>query len=215
MLGLTILALLAAIQATNAGTPGGRIVGMSIANSQMELLFTTTPGYSYLVQSCPRLGNRFWSDTLAPVEGTGSCAQAFVPVPGQHGFVRVLEFTNRVFWYDWCYYREEPFLADWGLGAPQFGYAHLDRAYEWYIDQADTGSSSENNCGPSSVTMALKWYDQAFSKTAEDARKTYPRDGGWWYTSDIINYLRLYLVPPTTSGFTGTDQLVGVTKASW
>ncbi len=126
---------------------------------------------------------------------------------GHSGFYKVLEFTNNAFWYDWGYYYQVPLLGDWGLGAPQSAYVHHDRGYEWYIDQADTGIYANNNCGPSSVTMAIKWFNQNFNRTAEDARNTYPEGGGWWYTSDIINYLNRYSVPNTTSGFTGADQL--------
>jgi hypothetical protein len=61
--------------------------------------------------------------------------------------------------------------------------------------------------------MAIKWYNQSFTKTAEDARNQYP-EGGGWYTSDIINYLNLNSVPNTTSAFTGTNQLVGVLNQS-
>ncbi|WP_315070870.1 C39 family peptidase [uncultured Clostridium sp.] len=79
----------------------------------------------------------------------------------------------------------------WGLGKNQTEYISNDRPYNWYIDQGDTGYASDNNCGPSSVTMALQWRDEDFDKTAADARDTYPKDGGWWYTDDVKNYLRL------------------------
>ena len=46
--------------------------------------------------------------------------------------------------------------------------------YEWYIDQFDTGEYGYFNCGPSCVTMALKWANQNFSKTTEEARYTLP-----------------------------------------
>jgi len=62
--------------------------------------------------------------------------------------------------------------------------------YEWYIDQVNTGQYAYVNCGPASVTMVIKWSNQNFSKTTEDARKTYRSEGGWWYTSDIVNYLK-------------------------
>ena len=58
--------------------------------------------------------------------------------------------------------------------------------------------------------MSLKWYNPAFNRTAVDARNTYFREGGWWYTSDVISYLRLHGVPIATSAFTGTDQLMGI-----
>ena len=198
----------------NAAGSGGRIVGTSPTNNQIRLRFETANGYSYQVQACPTLTSRFWSDALPPVNATGSLTNVLAPKQGTSGYYRVLEFTNRTFWYDWKYYYETPFLSNWGVGTTQNTYAHTDRPYDWYIDQADTGASASANCGPSSVTMGIKWYNQSFSKTAEDARNTYPRGGGWWYTSDIINYLNLYSVPNTTSSFTGTNQLMGLLSQS-
>lgn len=81
-----------------------------------------------------------------------------------------------------------------GLGKYETEYIHNDREYEWYIDQYDTGAYNYENCGPSSVTMAIKWADSSFDKTAEDARNTYRSEGGWWYTYDIANYLDKYNV---------------------
>ncbi len=67
-----------------------------------------------------------------------------------------------------------------------------DVDYDWYINQSHTGQYSSVNCGPACVTMAAKWINKNFSKTTEDARNTYCSTGGWWYTSDIINYLNLH-----------------------
>ncbi len=66
--------------------------------------------------------------------------------------------------------------------------------YDWYYDQNNTGYYSYENCGPTSVTMAIKWVNPDFEKTAEDARNTYKPTGGWWKTSDITNYLDIYSV---------------------
>jgi hypothetical protein len=77
----------------------------------------------------------------------------------------------------------------WGLGTMINKGRSNDVEYEWYIDQMNTGIHSNLNCGPASVTMAIKWYDESFSGTTDDARNTYRSGGGWWYTSDIINYL--------------------------
>lgn len=65
-----------------------------------------------------------------------------------------------------------------------------DRSYDWYIDQKYTGHYSSINCGPSSVTMAIRWADSTFTKTPEDARLSYEPDSTWWSTIDIDNYLR-------------------------
>lgn len=82
-------------------------------------------------------------------------------------------------------------LRRWGLGKTESEYVSNNRSYSWYIDQGDTGYYSNNNCGPSSSTMALKWYNKNFSKTAEAARNTYLENGGWWTTTDVTNYLNL------------------------
>jgi len=174
------------------------------------LLFETATGRSYQLQSSPGGRGQFWTDVLPAVSATDSLTSVVVPPQGGVEFFRVLEFTNRVFWYDWNYCYESPLLSAWGLGSAQTAYAHSDRPYDWYIDQADTGTCANNNCGPASVTMGIKWYNPTFSQTAAAARSTYFREGGWWYTSDIINYLKLSSVPNTTSSFTGTNQLMRV-----
>lgn len=123
--------------------------------------------------------------------------------------LRIPDCAGADFWYDrQCYPNQN--LVDWGLGNTEMQYDHNDREYDWYIDQANTGTHSSDNCGPSSVTMAAKWYDSGFTKTAEDARNAYRPEGGWWYTSDIINYLTDNSIPNTTSYYTGTNQLKGI-----
>lgn len=80
---------------------------------------------------------------------------------------------------------------NWGLGTHQTEYVSNNRSYDWYIDQGNTGYASNNNCGPSCATMALKWFNPNFNLTVEDARNTYPENGNWWYTNDITNYFNL------------------------
>ncbi|MGZ2371028.1 hypothetical protein ACXR6G_14710 [Ancylomarina sp. YFZ004] len=78
-----------------------------------------------------------------------------------------------------------------GLGAKLTQEKSNDVDYGWYFDQAKTGKHAGVNCGPTSVTMAIKWANKSFSNTPEDARSKYRSQGGWWYTDDIINYLDL------------------------
>jgi hypothetical protein len=78
---------------------------------------------------------------------------------------------------------------EWGLGTNVEESVSNNRNYEWYVDQGDTGLYSYGNCGPSSVTMILKWKDKNFNKTAEEARNEYRPEGGYWYPEDIIMYL--------------------------
>jgi hypothetical protein len=80
----------------------------------------------------------------------------------------------------------------WGLGYFVNRSLSDDRTYNWYIDQSTSGLYALTNCGPASVTMAIRWSDSTFSKTALDARNTYEPGGGWWFTDDIDNYLKLY-----------------------
>jgi hypothetical protein len=77
----------------------------------------------------------------------------------------------------------------WGLGGFQTQSKFNNKTYSWYIDQKNTGIYANVNCGPTATTIAAKWSDPAFSKTPEDARAAYRPTGGWWYTSDIHNWL--------------------------
>lgn len=68
----------------------------------------------------------------------------------------------------------------------------IDREYNWYVDQMNTGSASDSNCGPSSTRMVALWKDENYNMTAKDIRNWRYNDGGWWYTSDITNYFDEY-----------------------
>jgi hypothetical protein len=81
------------------------------------------------------------------------------------------------------------YSLSWGLGHFINNYASNEKSYNWYIDQATSGNFAAVNCGPASVTMAIKWADPDFTKTALDARMTYEVSGGWWFTNDIDAYL--------------------------
>jgi hypothetical protein len=81
--------------------------------------------------------------------------------------------------------------------------------YNWYYDQKNSGSFAGINCGPSSVTMAIKWTNANFNKTPEDARNTYRSNGGWWYTNDIINYLNQYSINNCTISINQIDLIQG------
>ena len=93
----------------------------------------------------------------------------------------------------------------WGLGEKLTQARSNNVNYEWYIDQVNTGTYSYSNCGPASVTMAIKWANPNFTGTAEGARNTYRSDGGWWYTSDIMNYLTANNTSFSTYTFTPTS----------
>jgi hypothetical protein len=87
------------------------------------------------------------------------------------------------------------YSLQWGLGRFLKSEHSNNRSYDWYIDQYNTGTYKDNNCGPTSCTMAAKWYRQSFSRTVEDARAMYRPEGGWWYTGDMTNYLTVNNIP--------------------
>jgi len=77
----------------------------------------------------------------------------------------------------------------YGLGTSLDEERRDNTSYNWYMDQGVTGKHALVNCGPTVVTMAIKWFNQNFNGSPEDARNTYRPAGNWWYTADIINYL--------------------------
>jgi hypothetical protein len=81
------------------------------------------------------------------------------------------------------------FSMPWGLGHFIHKMVSNNTSYNWYIDQATSGNFANINCGPASATMAIKWADPAFDKSALDARMKYESSGGWWSTNDINAYL--------------------------
>ena len=190
----------------------GRTTDITISNGNVHVVCDATPGYAYQLQRGSGVGTRWWDDKGTAVVATATATKHSAAQDRSCDFFRVLEFTNSVFWYDWEYRYQTPYLSSWGLGITEDSYVHVDRACDWYINQADTGAASGNNCGPSTTTMAIKWHDPSFSQTAEDARDwSYSwRTNGWWDTSDIANYLNLHAVPNTISAYTGTGQLRGL-----
>lgn len=80
------------------------------------------------------------------------------------------------------------FLTEWGLTNP-IRFKRNDIISQWYFTQKNTGTHSDDNCGPTTATMAVKWYDKDYEGTPEIARQKYKPSGGWWYTDDIINFL--------------------------
>lgn len=79
-------------------------------------------------------------------------------------------------------------LEEWFAGEELHKYAGSNKAYDWYIDQGDTGEHSFVNCGPSSTVMAMKWLEKDYEETVEEAREEQLMSGGWWYTSNISQY---------------------------
>lgn len=64
-----------------------------------------------------------------------------------------------------------------------------DVPYYWYVDQNDTGASSNNNCGPAVTEMVGKWAKEDFAMTAEEMRDDSGVTGNWT-TNNISAYLQ-------------------------
>lgn len=82
-----------------------------------------------------------------------------------------------------------------------------DRPYNWYIDQAETGDSSSNNCGPTSVIMAALWQNKDFSLTPEEARNLSGKEGNW-FTNDVADFFDAYKVTYTRDNFDDSMDLI-------
>jgi hypothetical protein len=74
--------------------------------------------------------------------------------------------------------------------------ATCDRDYEWYKTQMGTGTFEVENCGPTSVSMAMVWYQRALDIDPGEVRSAVTGSTpGWWYTTDIESALERYGVP--------------------
>jgi hypothetical protein len=104
------------------------------------------------------------------------------------------------------------YSIDWGLGHFVNSSVSHDKDYEWYLDQMNTGIYATVNCGPTAVTMAIKWADPSFTKTPVDARAVYEPAGGWWSTDDVDKYLTDNNIPhniiPLSTQADATGQLM-------
>lgn len=67
----------------------------------------------------------------------------------------------------------------------------LNKNFDWYISQMNTGTASTANCGPAAVSMALK-YTQNRDVKVEDVRNLYYDNENWWNNDDIKNALSYY-----------------------
>jgi hypothetical protein len=81
-----------------------------------------------------------------------------------------------------------------------FKYNAIERDYDWFINQYDTGEYSFNNCGPACAVMAAKWCDKDFAITVEEARNrniqnTNDSDNKWWYISTIAEFFNSENIP--------------------
>ncbi len=87
------------------------------------------------------------------------------------------------------------YTVNWDLGQWLQKAVSNNRDYNWYIDQGGTDSCGDVNCGPTSVTMAVKWADSTNVKTVSDARTSVRNGCGSWSTFNIADYLSLNAIP--------------------
>ena len=105
------------------------------------------------------------------------------------------------------------YTEGWGMGGFQSKPVFNNREYDWYLDQANTGAHSNDNCGPTTTVMASLWFDPEHPDTPSDARSLYRPEGGWWYTHDIISYLDDYNIPNYTVQLgTSSSSSAGILK---
>lgn len=98
----------------------------------------------------------------------------------------------------------KPTSTQWqayGLGSTLTAGKSLNKNYSYYFDQFDGSTYQGINCGPTVATMAIKWADSTFTKKPVDARNVIPASGGWWYTTDISNYLSMDNISNTIVSF--------------
>lgn len=63
-----------------------------------------------------------------------------------------------------------------------------NKEYDWYSYQLNSGLYSEINCGPSVISMALKWSNIKLDKSSREIREDMGHRG-IVYTDQIVNYL--------------------------
>ena len=71
-------------------------------------------------------------------------------------------------------------IRKWGLGRDLEAEQSSNVDYEWYMDQMNTGVHSYVNCGPTCVTMVLKWFDKNLPVRLKmpEILMSHPADGG-------------------------------------
>lgn len=174
-----------------AQTPAGTIVSLAVTNQTAYMIFRTEPSHYYVVQRNSSIDPAGWSDLAINVPASSDYTLATIEAGAPAAFYRILEFTGPVFRYDRSYLYQSPYLLAWGLGLAEESYVTVDRPYEWYLNEAMTGSMGPEDCGPAVATMALKWRNPAYNRTVEEARRwsvdRYGQKG--WYTGCMTEFL--------------------------
>lgn len=85
---------------------------------------------------------------------------------------------------------------------------HIERDYNWFFNQMETGEHSYDNCGPCVTAMTLQWVNPNLNVTPEKLRSWIRPKGGWWYTDDIISVFKTYGIPNKTKPFHQIEQVM-------
>ncbi len=99
-------------------------------------------------------------------------------------------------------------LVYFGLTGNIVAEKSLDKSYDFYRDQFDGSTYQGINCGPTVSTMAIKWADSTFTASPAGARLAIPENGGWWYTTDVQNYLQGNGINSAVVSLSNLDSLV-------
>lgn len=67
----------------------------------------------------------------------------------------------------------------------------LERNWDWYLTQMNTGPDSPSNCGPASAAMAVRYYRNS-DVGVREVRDLLPARRGWWYLADVAGVLNHY-----------------------
>lgn len=93
----------------------------------------------------------------------------------------------------------------YGLGKHVVFEKSQNKSFDYYIDQFDQSTFESINCGPTVTTMALKWADSTYTLRPTDARNAIRAGGGWWFTSDIEEYLSKFGIKNATLPLNNID----------
>lgn len=85
---------------------------------------------------------------------------------------------------------------------------HIERPYEWFVDQNFSGQHSMTNCGPAVTSMILKWYNPSYNFSAESLREAILPNGEGWTTDTISRILMKYQIPKQVHSFKSVSQIV-------
>lgn len=207
LLTLVFLCTLAACKKSQQ-TQTPRLVDISVEGQTAKTNVASTATFKFLVDEHTDItkvqthftlnpGNKAFINDAEVTDGSTidfSQAQTLKIVSGD----RSLNYTLNV-QQEWPYF---------GVTGDIVAAKSLNKDYNFYFDQFDGSTLQAINCGPTVTTMAIKWADKSYAGTPLKARTDIPEGGGWWYTSDVSDYLAQNGVSNSTVKITDFDNLV-------